>query len=217
MKRAKEPGVEIVYEDRWLIVVEKDAGLLTMSTGKEGEVTAYSLVRGYAGGRIFIVHRLDRETSGLLVFAKDFQTKADLQDNWDEAVVRREYVALVQGCPPEQEGRVVSWLSDNPKSFKVTSCPYDNGGKKAITNYKLVEKGEKCSLISFELQTGRKNQIRVHSALMGCPVAGDSKYGASVNPLRRLCLHARSLVFYHPVTGKLLRFETRLPKGFKAF
>lgn len=218
----KETRVKIVFEDAWLIVADKRSGVLSMSTGAEGEVTAYSLLSDYVkrmygrNSRIFIVHRIDRETSGLIIFAKDERTKMKLQENWNESVLERKYCAIIEGRPREAEGTVRSWLKENPKSLKVTSSPVDNGGKEAVTHYRVISSGKHYSLTEFELETGRKHQIRVHASLMGCPVAGDRRYGAKENPMGRIALHARSIVFRHPVTGKIMSFDTGLPSSFKA-
>lgn len=218
----KETRVKIVFEDTWIIVADKRSGVLTMSTGAEGEVTAYSLLSDYMkrmhgrNSKIFIVHRIDRETSGLVIFAKDERTKQNLQENWNESVLERKYCAIIEGRPRETEGTVRSWLKENPKSLKVTSSPVDNGGKEAVTHYRVISSGKHYSLTEFELGTGRKHQIRVHASLMGCPVAGDRRYGAKENPMGRIALHARSIVFRHPVTGKIMSFDTGLPSSFKA-
>lgn len=222
-KGEKDTRVNIIYEDEYLIVIDKRSGLLTMSTGKEGEVTAYSLLSDYVkrmygrNSKIFIVHRIDRETSGLVVFAKDERTKEELQYDWNERVLERKYIAIVEGRPAESEGRIVSWLKERLRTMKVHSSPVDNGGKEAVTNYRVLSSGKHLSLVEFELETGRKHQIRVHSSeLLGCPVAGDKKYGANGNPLGRLALHAKTITFRHPVTGKVLSFDTGLPSTFKA-
>lgn len=218
----KETRVKIVFEDAWLIVANKRSGVLSMSTGAEGEVTAYSLLSDYVkrmygrNSRIFIVHRIDRETSGLIIFAKDERTKMKLQENWNESVLERKYCAILEGRPQEVAGTIHSWLKENPKSLKVSSSPVDNGGKEATTHYRTVSSGEHFSLAEFELETGRKHQIRVHASLIGCPVTGDRRYGAKENPMGRIALHARSIKFRHPVTGKIMSFDTGLPNAFKA-
>ncbi len=221
-------GVKLLYEDDYLMVIDKPSGLLTVSTGKEGETTAYSILTDYVrskGGRgreyrrkdrIFIVHRIDRDTSGLLIFAKDPQTKYDLQDDWNDSIIERKYVAVVEGIPQKEEGTVISWLKDNPVTKFVTSSPTDNGGKKSITHYKVLDTyGTSYSLVEFELETGRKNQIRVHASIMGHPIAGDRKYGARSNPIARLALHAMTISFRHPVTGEPLKFNSGIPVAFK--
>lgn len=217
--------LDILYEDDCIIVADKPSGLLTMSTGKEGEITAYSILTDYVRsarggrntrdkGRIFIVHRLDRDTSGVIVFAKDEQTKHALQDDWNETILERKYIAAVEGTLEYDEGTVASYLKDNPKSMKVSSSWTDNGGKYSVTHFKVLRSSGQYSLVEFELETGRKNQIRVHASVIGNPVAGDRKYGSVSNPLHRLCLHASTLVFHHPRTGQLLRFDTGIPKDF---
>ena len=213
--------LDILYEDDCIIVADKPSGLLTMSTGKEGEITAYSILTDYVRsarggrntrdkGRIFIVHRLDRDTSGVIVFAKDEQTKHALQDDWNETILERKYIAAVEGTLEYDEGTVASYLKDNPKSMKVSSSWTDNGGKYSVTHFKVLRSSGQYSLVEFELETGRKNQIRVHASVIGNPVAGES----ASNPLHRLCLHASTLVFHHPRTGQLLRFDTGIPKDF---
>ena len=228
--------LQVIFEDDWLVVVNKPSGLLSISSGKEGEMTAYSILTEYLGGRggrnadrpLFIVHRLDRDTSGIMVFAKDFQTKELLQKNWNESVLERKYVALLEGSIDSEEGWIETWLRDNPKST-IVSCMGDDthlrperleaeGWKFASSHcLKLQDRqidGKSYTLVEFELETGRKNQIRVHAQWIGHPVAGDRKYGARTNPLRRLALHARTLSFVHPHTGKTLSFSSGLPKGF---
>ena len=228
--------LQVIFEDDWLVVVNKPSGLLSISSGKEGEMTAYSILTEYLGGRggrnanrpLFIVHRLDRDTSGIMVFGKDFQTKELLQKNWNESVLERKYVALLEGSIDSEEGWIETWLRDNPKST-IVSCMGDDthlrperleaeGWKFASSHcLKLQDRqidGKSYTLVEFELETGRKNQIRVHAQWIGHPVAGDRKYGARTNPLRRLALHARTLSFVHPHTGKTLSFSSRLPKGF---
>ena len=227
-ERKYRDDLEVIFEDQWLIVVNKPSGLLSMSTGKAGEDTAYSRVYDYAG-KIFIVHRLDRDTSGLLVFAKDQETKTALQENWDEAVKERGYTALLEGRIEDEDGWIETWLHENKKSMKVHCyglAPQDNPDKPprkewqfAATHCHTVKHvdidGRTYTLVDFELETGRKNQIRVHSQWIGHPVAGDRKYGADTHPIGRLALHARALAFIHPWTGKTMRFTSRLPKSFR--
>ena len=226
MKNGRK-GLEILYEDDSIIVIDKPGGLLTMSTGKAEETTAYSILTDYVRSgrgsgdrrardrrRIFIVHRLDRDTSGVIVFAKDPETKYALQDDWNETILERKYIAAVEGTLEYDEGTVASYLKDNPKSMKVSSSWTDNGGKYSVTHFKVLRSSGQYSLVEFELETGRKNQIRVHASVIGNPVAGDRKYGSASNPLHRLCLHASTLVFHHPRTGQLLRFDTGIPKDF---
>lgn len=210
----------IIYEDDDILVVNKKHGTLSMSTGKDDEITCYSLMTEHVrrrgrNNRIFIVHRLDRETSGLLMFAKSEKVQQILQDNWNENIIARTYVAVVEGKVEQDKGQIISYLTEHRKSLKMNSSPTDNGGKKAITNYKTLQSGEKYSLLELNLETGRKNQIRVQLASIGHSIAGDKKYGAKTNPLQRICLHARSLAFFHPITRQKMFFDTDIPKEFK--
>lgn len=223
--------MKIVYEDRSLIVVDKPSGLLTMSTGGSGEETAYTMLTDYVrgSGRIFIVHRIDRDTSGLLVFAKDQDTKLALQENWEEAVLERKYIAILEGDIDDDEGWIDTWVYENPKSMKVhcyamrqddaPDRPPEKEWKYASSHCRSMEHltigGERYTKVEFELETGRKNQIRVHSEWIGHPIAGDRKYGARTNPFGRLALHAHTLSFIHPWTGKTMKFTSPLPKSLR--
>lgn len=205
--------LKVLYEDRWLLVVEKGCGLPTISTGRENEKTAYSILTDYVrrrnrSSRVFIVHRLDRDTSGLLVFAKDEETKLLMQENWNDCVRERKYTAVSEGNFDRQEGRIVSWLKENPKSLKMSCSSEDNGGKRAVTYYKVLRQGRNHAMLEVELETGRKNQIRVQLSYIGHPISGDRKYDASGNLFGRLALHASALSFIHPHTGKLLEFKS---------
>ncbi|MBO5876933.1 MAG: RluA family pseudouridine synthase [Bacteroidales bacterium] len=251
----RKEAMEIVFEDDWLIVVNKPSGLLSVATNKGGskgpEVTAHSLLMDYMaeqqgrrGGRgrgrdmagnnsqnlprIFIVHRLDRDTSGLVVFAKDEETKHALQDNWSEVVQERKYVAVLEGHIDSEDGWIESWLYEHPKSLKVHAFELREGDtperpprkewQYASTHCKtighLTINEEQYTKVEFELETGRKNQIRVHSQWIGHPIAGDKKYGAATNPFGRLALHAQTLSFIHPWTGQTVRFTSLLPRLF---
>lgn len=212
--------LKIVYEDAYLIVVNKREGVLSIGTDKQKERTAHSILNEYVQRyakerRVYIVHRLDKDTSGLMIFAKDEKTKFTLQDYWDEIVKDRKYVAVLSGDIEKDNGTVTSWLTDN-KVFITYSSPFDNGGDKAVTHYRTIKRANGYSLVELELETGRKNQIRVHMQDLQHPVLGDIKYGNGVNPLGRLALHAFKLCFYHPVTGDLLEFETPYPSTFKS-
>ena len=218
-KEFRSSLLKIVYEDAYLIVVEKREGLLSIATNSEKERTAHSILNEYVQRsarehRVFIVHRLDRDTSGLMVFAKDAKTKQKLQDNWEEIVTDRRYVAVVSGYVEQDSGTITSWMKDN-KMFVSYSSMSNNGGDKAITHYKVIKRANGYSLLELELETGRKNQIRVHMQDIKHPVIGDEKYGDGVNPIGRLGLHAFKLYFYHPVTGELMKFETPYPSAFK--
>lgn len=214
----KSRWLKIVYEDRWLIVVEKAAGILSMAAG-HSSLNVKSVLDDYFRKsrqkcRAHVVHRLDRDTSGLMVYAKDIETEQAFEHNWHDIVYDRRYVAVVSGEIVENEGTVTSWLKDN-KAYITYSSPVDNGGKYAVTHYHVMARTTDHSLVEFILETGRKNQIRVHSADMGHPVCGDVKYGNGDDPLHRLCLHAYLLCFEHPVTHEKMEFETPVPAVFR--
>ena len=161
-----------------------------------------------------VVHRLDRDTSGLMVYAKDMETEQVLEHHWHEIVYDRRYVAVCSGEMEQDEGTIANWLKDN-KAYVTYSSPVDNGGKYAVTHFHVTARTTEHSLVEFKLETGRKNQIRVHAADMGHPVCGDPKYGNGDDPLHRLCLHAWLLCFNHPVTGEPMEFETPVPTAFR--
>lgn len=211
-------GLTIIYEDESIIVIDKEEGLLSMAAKDKNEKTAFSEVSAYVKKqnprqRVFIVHRLDRDTSGVLLFAKSEEVKMTLQTNWDEMAKERVYTALVEGNVKKEQGTIKSWLKET-RTYKVYSNPTDNGGQLAITHYKKIKSNRQYSLLEVRLDTGRKNQIRVHMEELGYPVVGDKKYGSTVNPLKRLGLHATSLTVVHPVTKKVMKFETDLPTSF---
>ncbi|MGS0763074.1 RluA family pseudouridine synthase [Syntrophomonas curvata] len=211
-------GPRILYEDESIIVIDKPAGLLSMASDKEKERTAYRQLTDYVRlkdpeKRIFIVHRLDRDTSGVMLFAKSEAIKRSLQDNWKEVVVDRAYVAVVEGQVDKTEDVVRSWLKET-KTRLVYSSSNPGDGQEAVTRYKVLQAGARYSLLEIRLETGRKNQIRVHMKDMGHSIIGDKKYGAVTNPIGRVGLHAHILSFYHPVSGELMRFETEVPKKF---
>ena len=243
------PKLRIVYEDNDLIVVNKQPGLLTVAaTPGSSETTAYSILRAYvkkqhARAGIYVVHRLDRETSGLLVFARSEELQHYMRQYWRELVTERTYIALTEGVLSPREGKITTWLTEDKRNAVVYSSPVDDGGDIAITNYKVLKTtttpphpspqgresgsrhfsslegrsgGVTYSLIELHLETGRTNQIRVHLASKGCPVVGDRKYGHGneSSPIDRLCLHAKVLAFIHPVTEKTIRFESPVPKEF---
>ena len=210
--------VPILYEDAEIVAIDKPHGMLSISTEKEQERTAYHIVTDHVKeqdrkNRIFIVHRLDRETSGIMIFARSEQTKTTLQDNWDEMVSHRGYIAVVEGKPDKDEGRIVSWLKQT-KTLLVYSSGYEGEGKKAITNYKTLQANNEYALLEISLETGRKNQIRVHMNDISHPVTGDKKYGAKSDPLKRVGLHASKLTFTHPATNEHMTINSPPPKGF---
>jgi len=189
-----------------------------MATDTEKSKTAYSMLSEYVKkfdpkNLIFIVHRLDRDTSGLMMFAKSKKIQEALQKDWNESIIDRSYVVIVEGVVENEEGTVTSWLKEN-KALVMFSSQTPNDGQKAITHYKLLRANKQFSLLEVKLETGRKNQIRVHMKDMGHPVTGDKKYGAKLNPIGQMGLHARVLAFKHPVTGKTLRFDTPIPGKF---
>lgn len=215
----KSRYVKIVYEDRWLVVVEKNIGILSMAAG-HSSLNVKSVLDDYflksrQKCRAHVVHRLDRDTSGLMVYAKDIETEQILEHNWHQIVYDRRYVAVVSGEMEQDNGTIANWLKDN-KAYITYSSPTDNGGKYAVTHFQVLNRTTEHSLVEYKLETGRKNQIRVHSADMGHPVCGDVKYGNGDDPLHRLCLHAYMLCFTHPVTGEPLEFSTPIPTAFRS-
>ena len=192
----KSRYVKIVYEDQWLIVVEKNIGILSMAAGHSSLNVKSVLDDYFKKSRqkctAHVVHRLDRDTSGLMVYAKDMETEQILEHNWHQIVYDRRYVAVVSGEMEQDEGTIQNWLKDN-KAYVTYSSPVDNGGKLAITHFHVLDRTTEHSLVEYKLETGRKNQIRVHSADMGHPVCGDTKYGNGDDPLHRLCLHRSSI------------------------
>ena len=215
----KSRYVNIVYEDRWLVVIEKKTGILSMAAG-HSSLNVKSVLDDYFKRTrqkctAHVVHRLDRDTSGLMIYAKDMQTEQLLERDWHGTVFDRRYVAVVSGEMEEDEGTIANWLKDNA-AYVTYSSHVDNGGKYAVTHFHTLKRTTEHSLVEFRLETGRKNQIRVHTSDMGHPVCGDVKYGNGDDPLHRLCLHAYVLCFYHPVTGKPMEFETPIPAQFRA-
>ncbi|OUS69127.1 RNA pseudouridine synthase [Paenibacillus sp. MY03] len=213
-------GLDILHEDEDIIVIRKDAGLLSISTGQDNEITAYRQLMAHVRAkdpksRIFVVHRLDRDTSGVMMFAKSERIQQQLQNAWQEAVKERSYVALVEGNVKKAEGTITSWLKES-STLKMYSSQRQGDGQHAVTHYKTLQAGSACTLLEVRLETGRKNQIRVHMEDLGHPIVGDKKYGSRSKVLGRLGLHARVLAFSHPTTGELLRFETDIPKSFLA-
>lgn len=210
--------LKLVYEDDDIIVVNKGYGLLSMGTDKIKDGTAYSILREYVKwsdprNKLFIVHRLDRDTSGLMMFAKNEEAKNTMQHNWNNMVLNRKYLAVVEGTPDQAEGVIKSYLAENAE-HEVYSTPDPTLGQLAVTRYKTLANKNGYTMLEVELDTGRKNQIRVHMKEMGHPIAGDRRYGAKSSPIHRLALHAQTLRFAHPVTRKEMNFETPVPAGF---
>lgn len=214
----KSRYVKIVYEDQYLVVIEKNVGILSMAAGHKSlnvkAVLDDYFMKTRQKCRAHVVHRLDRDTSGLMVYAKDMQTEQILEHEWHRIVYDRRYVAVVSGEMEQDSGTISSWLKDN-KAYITYSSPVDNGGKYAVTHYHTLARTTEHSLVEYKLETGRKNQIRVHSADIGHPVCGDVKYGNGDDPIHRLCLHAFLLCFHHPITHERMEFETPIPTAFR--
>jgi 23S rRNA pseudouridine1911/1915/1917 synthase len=211
--------LRIVHEDADLIVIDKASGLLSMATDTEKQKTAYSILSEYVKrtnprNMIFIVHRLDRETSGLMMFAKSKKVQEVLQKDWNESIIESSYVAIVEGSIEKTEGTITSWLREN-KAMVMYSSQTPDDGQKAITHYKVLKTNKLFTLLDVKLETGRKNQIRVHMKDLGYPVTGDKKYGGKLNPVGQMGLHARVLAFKHPVSGRAMRFDTPIPMKFQ--
>lgn len=212
----RHPMMRIVYEDKHIVVIDKKSGLLSIGTDKERTRTAYYILSEHVKlsdprNRIFIVHRLDRETSGLMVFARSEEVQSAFQRNWSDTIDDRRYVAVIEGALPQDAGEISAPLSEN-SNFKVYVSP---DGEPAVTRYTVLKKGRELSLVELELETGRKNQIRAHMEHMKTPIVGDKKYGATRNDIGRVCLHARVLSFRHLVTGEQLTFSTPIPYQFE--
>ncbi len=217
-KQFRNPMLRIVYEDDYIIIIDKKYGLLSMATDRERIKTAYYIISEYLkskdrNGRVFIVHRLDRETSGLLLFAKSMEIQHQLQHNWNENILERKYVAVVEGIPAQDEGVIESYLAEN-KAYNVYVTKNPEEGELAITKYRVMKSGRDNALMELELETGKKNQIRVHMQQLGHSIIGDRKYGGSPSPIGRLALHAYRMRFLHPITGVEMEFDTGVPPMF---
>lgn len=211
----KSKNIDIIYEDDDIIVVNKKEGILTISTDNNNEITMYNLVSEYVKNKnkknkIFIIHRLDKETSGVLMFAKNDKTKYLYQDNWDNIVIKREYIAIVNG-KTKNSGTIKSYLTENKNHYVYSS----NNGKLAITHYKKIKENNNYTWLLIDIDTGRKNQIRVHLKELGNPIVGDIKYGKKNIKYNRLCLHASKLIITNPITKKIMEFEANIPLEFK--
>ena len=214
--------LKIYYEDDDIIVVYKGYGLLSVATDREErakkEITAYSLLRDYVKkkdprNKLYVVHRLDKQTSGLMMFAKTMEAKVNMQHNWNNMVLERKYIAIVEGQLEPAEGTISSYLVENAR-HEVYSTPDPSKGKLAVTRYKTLKTRGNYSMVELSLETGRKNQIRVHMKDMGHPITGDRRYGGSANSMHRLALHAQTLRFAHPITRKDMNFSSAIPQAF---
>ncbi len=212
----RHPMIRIIYEDDHIIVADKRNGLLSVGTDKERTKTAFYLMSDYVKradprNRIFVIHRLDRETSGLMMFAKSEDVQSRMQRSWATMVRDRRYVAVVEGLMPAPSGVIDAPLVESP----VHKVYVDKDGERAVTGYEVLAEGRDYSLVELTLETGRKNQIRAHMEYLKCPIAGDKRYNAATNPAGRVCLHARVLNIIHPITGEHLDFSTRIPQLFE--
>lgn len=217
-KNKKTLPFDILFEDEHIIVVNKPSGLLTIATEKEKDKTLYHIVREYLVSKnkyakVFIVHRLDKDTSGIVVLAKDEKTKNKLQENWNEYVTLREYVAVVHGHLKNESDKIVQKLKETKTNLVYPTK--DEDGKEAITNYKVIKENDNYSMVSINIETGRKNQIRVAFQTLRNPIVGDKKYGDPRDKETRLYLHANRLKMYYPELKKDILFETTTPNEFK--
>lgn len=214
----RNPRLTIVHEDDDVIVVNKGYGLLSVGNDRIKTGTAYSILRDYVKRvdqrqKIFIVHRLDQHTSGLMMFAKNAEAKETMQHNWNNMVLERRYVCVVEGKLKDTQGEIRSYLAENSQ-HEVYSTDDPSAGQLAVTRYRVLKSGNGYTLVEVQLETGRKNQIRVHMKDLGHPIAGDRKYGASTSPIHRLALHAMTLRFAHPVSRADMNFSTPVPISF---
>ena len=216
-KKIPEYDLDILYEDEYLIAINKPCGLLSISNDKEKEITAYRMVSDYIKKNnknkyIFVVHRLDQDTSGILMFCKNEKIRDKMQDNWNTIVKKRGYIAIVDGKLSGSD-TIHTYLMENKKQFVYSSK--NKEGKEAITHYSVIKNNNSYSLVQVFIDTGRRNQIRVHLSERGYPIAGDKKYKCRTNPIKRLCLHANILEFIHPVSKKLIHIECDIPSEFR--
>ena len=217
-EEVKFRGIRIVFEDQYLIVIDKEAGILSIATEKQKDHTAYSMLSEYVkksdpSNRIFVVHRLDKDTSGIMMYAKSQKIQKALQESWNDNILERTYIAVVEGKVEKPVGKIISYLVES-KALIMYSSQNPEFGQKAITYYETINANKRFSMLQVNLETGRKNQIRVHMQDLGHPIIGDAKYGATTNPIKRLGLHAQILAFKHPVSKETMRFETEVPKVF---
>lgn len=215
----QNPQVRILYEDEWMVVIEKASGLLSVPNDNARENNAFNIVREYIrhdnpNAELFTCHRLDQYTSGILMFSKNRDMQQELRDNWDYYVKERRYVCVTERVPEKKEDEIQSLLTENDR-LQVHSTDNEDEGKLAVTHYRVLQSRGRYALVDVEIFTGKKNQIRVHMTEMGCPIAGDIKYGAETNPARRLMLHNYRFSILHPVTGELMRFQLPFPPVFR--
>ncbi len=216
--RYKPQGLTILYEDMDVIVIDKSSGLLTVEANYEKQNTVHNILTTYirrgsssSTKQLFVVHRLDRETSGVLVFAKSFNAQQSLKGQW--STVKKTYLAVVNGILTEKSGTITSYLAEN-EDYEVSSVKDPEKGKLAITSYKVIKESKKFSLLEIDLLTGKKNQIRVHLLEKGHSIVNDDKYTRDRRVDGRLALHSQSLTFNHPYSGKRMTFEAKIPPYF---
>ena len=213
------PRIKLVFEDNDIIVVDKGYGVLSTAAGKPSDDTVFNIVKKYARGfsdkaNVYVVHRLDRDTSGLMLLTRTKQARDKLISNWNNMVIERKYIAVVEGKVQQQEGTVKSFLAENPDTFEMYSTEDKKLGRLAVTRYRVVKQGRRYAMVELEIKTGRKNQIRVHMHDLGNPVSGDRKYGGHPSPINRIALHATTLSIVHPITGKAVTFTSPAPENF---
>lgn len=210
--------LKILWEDDYLIVIDKKTGLLSVGTEREREQTAYAILKQHVKQvsehhKIFVLHRLDRDTSGVMMFAKNKEVQEQMQRTWNDVVTDRRYVLVVAGRMAKDQGEITTWLRDGA-TFETISSYEANGGQRSTTHYRVLKRSDEFTMVECTLDTGRKNQIRVHMRDLGHSIVGDKKYGGIKSPFGRLGLHAHILEFVHPITGKTHRFESNVPKAF---
>ena len=208
--------LNIIYEDKDIIVVDKPSGILTIANNKEKEFTIYHLVMNYLkskrkNNRVFIIHRLDKDTSGVLIFAKSEKIKSLFQNNWNDRVLERKYYAIVTGVLKNSKGTIRSYLKEN-QNYMVYSTNDKVNGKLAVTEYEAIKTNNNYTLLDINIKTGRKNQIRVHLSDIGLSIIGDKKYGSNINPIKRLALHAYKIKLIDPRNNKVIEFSSKMPK-----
>ncbi len=219
IRKKERTKLPIIYEDEYIIALNKPFGVLSIANDKEKAITAYRMVMDYVQdkdkrNRIFVVHRLDKETSGVLIFAKTEEAKTKFQDNWNELVTKRGYYAIAEGIFNKKEDKVVTYLKENALNLMYIAAPKDPKAKRCVTSYKVIKENDKYSLLDVEIFSGRKNQIRVTLGSLGHYVLGDDKYGEPANPISRLCLHAYELDVKNPITGKVYKLKAPMPEDF---
>lgn len=217
-KQVRFDGLKILFEDEHLLVIDKEEGLLSIAGQNKEEITAFRILSNYVKeentkNRIYVIHRLDKDTSGVMMYAKSEEIQEIMQRNWKQWVKERTYIALLEGELTQENGKIESYLKEG-NSFIVHSSFKDNGGQFAVLEYKRLMTNSRNSLVEVSLETGKKNQIRVQFQSIGFPLVGDKKYGAKTNPIKRLGLHAKTLVFTHPINGKEMNFDVNPPKSF---